>query len=57
MDAFFKKKKKQKLCCLGEHLTKACWQCLSDFRNTGYRTAAIAMGEDGRKLLIDGIVL
>lgn len=47
----------QKLQCLGEHLTEPCWQCLVDFGNTGYRTAAVAMGEDGCKLLIDRIIL
>lgn len=43
--------------CSGEHLTQPGWQSLSDFGNAGDGAAAVAVGEDGGELLVDGIIL
>lgn len=39
------------------YLTQPSRECLSDLGNAGDGAAAVAVGEDGRELLIDGIVL
>lgn len=39
------------------YLTQPSRQRLSDLGNAGDGAAAVAVGEDGRELLIDGIVL